>query len=302
MWGGPAFAGCAQSIHGATIGNDYGPKQIFVNPSDLPGKVIWESDPKSIPLKCNPGWGKEVMFWPMWQTAKLQGFKVGIRYNGQIYYNYTSLGTGYKGPLVGAVSFILNYSIVITRTSDDLPANGVLELPRSFTFFQVGDMASTPFGNYVGVFWGAGGGTEIEVITPTCSIAAGDVSKSVRLPPVLVNQFPVAGTSAGKTQFSISLTKCSSITKIAAFSFSGKANPNNPAAYNNFGAADGIGVYLRTSSDDRIIRADGQDSLRVIGIAGPNGELGLTAEYVSTQGRVGPGSVSALATFTVNYQ
>ncbi|HEY4145417.1 fimbrial protein [Pinirhizobacter sp.] len=134
----------------------------------------------------------------------------------------------------------------------------------------------------------------------TCDWSSGDANTVVTLEDISQDALPRGKVVALKS-FKLDLDKCSAGTTGAKFTFTGTPAAGDPLRFLNTGGAQGVAVQLQ-SADGKVIGADGTDNQRTVAIVNGRASLPLAAGYwrLATQNVV-PGSVSAIATVTVEY-
>jgi type 1 fimbria pilin len=135
----------------------------------------------------------------------------------------------------------------------------------------------------------------------TCSLAPGDVSKSVSLQQVKPADLASIGSVAGKKTFSLTVANCSTGTNTAQFTFQGTPDADNASAFANTGTAKGIAINLGSPDDGSTIRADGKNNLKIVRIQGGSGVMNLFAQYIATA-PIHAGTVNSNVTVNITYQ
>lgn len=143
------------------------------------------------------------------------------------------------------------------------------------------------------------------VITPlTCDVTTSTVN--VTLPSVPASQLSPAGSTAGDTAFSIGLN-CATGSNVHV-TLTDLTTPGNRTAQLSLSpssTAQGVQLRILKGGSPLSFGPDsalpGTTNQFSIGASSGLGSVDLTAQYIST-GTVSPGSVSAVATFTMSYQ
>lgn len=214
------------------------------------------------------------------------------------------LSCPFSGPLDGPympANVTVTASLIITGAIAS-GASGFVSAPAVTIGFATSDQGG--YWNQSPLYTGSATGV---LIHATCSVNESNVG--VSMPEVNTRAFESGvGAVAGPQAFSLSLI-CSSGSKVL-ITLTDSVNPANRSttlALASGSSAQGIGVQLVNSSGTAV--AFGPDSATpgnanqwTVG-SSPDGtlQIPLTARYVRT-GTVAPGSVKALATFTMSYQ
>ncbi len=140
----------------------------------------------------------------------------------------------------------------------------------------------------------------------TCSITS--TTTNVTLPTVRVSDFSQVGATAGEKAFSLNLDCSMAGTANAFITFTDNAQPGNTGnrlTLSPGSSSKGVqlqlyrnGVPISFGPDAAAMGTTNQISL---GAATSLSQIPLTVRYIRT-GDVAPGSVSAVATFTLSYQ
>jgi type 1 fimbria pilin len=146
----------------------------------------------------------------------------------------------------------------------------------------------------------------IKLITSTCSLSSPDVQ--VALPDVVNTQFQGVGSAVGKTIFFLQFS-CEANAK-ATFNISDATTPGNDGAILSLqsgSTATGVGIRMLSNTGSPVMLAPYQafGSGSEFTIGGPDASvvgIPFTAEYVQTATEVTPGSVSAYALISINYE
>jgi type 1 fimbria pilin len=292
---------CFQNVsNGPVVVSNALPPNIYVNSTMADGTVLWRSDEITYSVAClgtdKPS--ETIYFWmnPK-RAAAIQGVKVGIIYKGTLATTTaSSLSTGYITTGYRA-NFSLTYSVVLVK-SGTMPTSGSVNL--NYSVFQLDGVGGinanggTNLNQYVtGTVNYSGGGT--------CSLASGDVSKSVSLQQIKPADLPSIGSAAGKKTFTLTVTNCSTGTNTAQFTFQGTPDADNAFAFANTGTAKGVAINLGSSDDGSTIRADGTNNLKIVRIQGGSGVMNLFAQYLATA-PIKAGTVNSNVTVNITYQ
>jgi type 1 fimbria pilin len=140
--------------------------------------------------------------------------------------------------------------------------------------------------------------TSIRFVDPTatCDLDAGDVNRTIALPPVQVSAFNDA-VSAGTRDFELT-AHCSNASSVT-FRFTGNPATGNTALFENTGSAGGVGLWLyaRVSGSRQTISPN--DS-RTQAVSGNRAILLLGAGYYKN-GTVSQGTLASIATVNITY-
>ena len=134
----------------------------------------------------------------------------------------------------------------------------------------------------------------------TCNLAAGDVNRTITLPPVKVSDFDSA-TIAGAFDFEIS-AECESDLRNVIFRFTGTPDPISNWRFANTGTANGIALtlYSRIGGVNETIRANNTNNTRTIATSSNRAILPLGAGYFKTAA-VSQGTLVSTATVSITY-
>lgn len=139
----------------------------------------------------------------------------------------------------------------------------------------------------------------------SCTITTPNIS--VSLPNVSASALRSTGVSAGRTPFSIGL-QCQGVGSvyITLTDATTPANRTDLLTLTGDSTAGGVGIRIRNSSSTAVSFGPdspvaGNTNQWLVGPSDTTTSIPLSAEYVST-GSVTPGTVRALATFTMSYQ
>lgn len=138
----------------------------------------------------------------------------------------------------------------------------------------------------------------------TCQVPTSDFF--VTLPDVTINDLTYPGPTVGRRDFTITLDCPSNIRPY--ISMTDAINPSNSStilslAPESTATRVGVVILRRTSGGDRV--TFGPDTMAPNSYrwrADTSGKLGFTAMYMAIQKPVTPGTVKALATFTLSYE
>ncbi|WP_081059186.1 fimbrial protein [Burkholderia anthina] len=275
------------------------PPDLYVLASTPDKTVIWQSPTFTRTFTCYSSITEDVKIWVNPSNAKpATGAEVGLVFNGKTFTQSSgSIPTGQTVPAKGQTVFTLSYSLVLLRkgagtTSGSTVLNGY----GVFQLDGTGGVNQRPSKNFRHLISGT-----VNFTRGTCSLRAGDESKTVTLPPVVTHKLPGVGGTAGRVPFSLQVQNCDVGVKGASFMFSGTPDPNDAKAFTNIGNAQGVAIYLRNADGSKVIPPKGTEG-NVAPVSANVGVLDLNAEYVVTRPTVSPGTVKALATFGLNYQ
>ncbi|WP_141063080.1 fimbrial protein [Pseudomonas lactucae] len=141
-----------------------------------------------------------------------------------------------------------------------------------------------------------------QVNAGTCNLAAGDVNRTITLPPVKISDFD-ANTSAGAHDFELT-ADCESDLRNVIFLFAGTASAGNPALFSNTGTSGGIALYLaHRSSPLYVIPANGTAAQRSRTIATTNKKavIPLRGAYHKTGAAITQGTLASTVTVAITY-
>jgi type 1 fimbria pilin len=143
------------------------------------------------------------------------------------------------------------------------------------------------------------------IAASTCDVTT--PSLSVSLPPVAANAFPARGATAGNTNFGIDLS-CQPGANVFVTLTDATDSGNTTSSLTLTGDSTASGVNLRVLDSNGSPVSFGPDSAApgttnqwLVGPSATTTGIPLTAQYVST-GKVSPGTVKGLMTFTLSYQ
>ncbi|MFJ3461680.1 fimbrial protein [Achromobacter spanius] len=287
-------------LRGPVVVKDVLPPNIYVSSSMADGTVLWRSDQITYNIACESPKAvpsEEIYAWIYpYRKEPMKGVAIGIMYNGAPTIT-GKVNTGFRTENRRA-NFVMTYSLVLIKTGV-VPSSGLVNI-TDYPVFQLdgeGGINSATDKNLMqyinGVVNYSGGGT--------CSLAAGDVNRTVYLPRTKPADLAPVGKSAGKTPFTLTVNNCTAGTNTAQFTFEGTPDPANPSVFANTGTAKGVAVNLGSVDDDTTIRADGTNNLKIARVQGGSGVLNLYAQYVAT-GEVQAGTVNSKITMNITYQ
>ena len=135
---------------------------------------------------------------------------------------------------------------------------------------------------------------------PTCSLSAGDVSRTITLDPVKVSDFAGLNSVGAKT-FTLT-ANCQNATQ-ATFTFTGTADTVDSYRFKNNGTAAGVALWLYSNigGTPSTIRADGVSNTRTVSVTSNVASLALGAAYWKT-GTPAPGTLTSQVTVGLTYQ
>lgn len=140
------------------------------------------------------------------------------------------------------------------------------------------------------------------VTTNTCTITA-PASFTVTLPTLSTAQLNAAGTTAGNTGFSISVTACSTNLTGATMYFEAGANIDTVTGHlKNTGTATGVEIQFLNASGSVIdlSKASGYQGATTATISTTAATLNYTARYVATAASAA-GTVASTVTYSLVY-
>ena len=143
------------------------------------------------------------------------------------------------------------------------------------------------------------------VTDQTCEVNANSKDITVTLPTVGVGSLATAGTTAGRTPFTINLDNCKAGDVSAFFETGGNVDAAS-GRLNNTGEAENVQVQLLSDSSAVIpvlANATQADVTTTATVAQDGGSAALNyyAEYYAT-GAAEAGSVATSVQYTINYQ
>lgn len=144
-----------------------------------------------------------------------------------------------------------------------------------------------------------------KVTDQTCKVSANSKDITVTLPTVGVGSLATAGTTAGRTPFTINLENCKAGQVSAFFETGGNVDAAS-GRLNNTGNASNVQVQLLSDSSVVIpVLANAAQApvTTKATVANDDGSAALNyyAEYYAT-GKAGAGDVATSVKYTINYQ
>ncbi|MCC7634890.1 fimbrial protein [Stenotrophomonas rhizophila] len=143
----------------------------------------------------------------------------------------------------------------------------------------------------------------LNVTSPTCNLAVGDVDRPIRLAPAKPQDF-VGQASVGRTEFELT-ADCNADASVATFAFNGTPYSGDGAYFANTGTARGVGVALfsRVGGTDQAIRADGTGNTRNVNVSAGRAvlPLGVSYRHVNAAEAIVQGGVSAVVSVDLTY-
>lgn len=276
------------------------PGNLFVSANAPVGTIIWQSSLQNLSLYCSQSIGENVYFWvnPK-RVALAPGLQIGIIFNGQTYTQSSgAIDTGIYVPRGGSVNRVLQYSIVLLKTTG-APSSGTSSV-NQYSVFQldgIGGINAAPGINFNQLINGS------VTFTPggTCDLSANG-QYTVNLPTVASGQFASVGSALSRYAFTITAANCSTGVRTATFRFSGTADSNNPVLFaNTGGSAQGVAINFGSSADGANIGANSTNNTRVVNVQSQMAQLGVFAEYMRTANVVA-GSLQTAITIDMLYQ
>ncbi|KMT55917.1 fimbrial protein [Pseudomonas fildesensis] len=141
----------------------------------------------------------------------------------------------------------------------------------------------------------------IRFVSPatTCDLAAGDVNRTITLPPIRVGDLRNA-VSAGAYNFELT-ANCTGATNVT-YRFSGTPAAGNAVLFANTGTAGNVGLWLysRINGANQNIGANNTSHTRTLVVSGNRAVLPLGAAYHRT-GTVTQGTLVSTATVNITY-
>jgi len=141
-------------------------------------------------------------------------------------------------------------------------------------------------------------GSPVRFIRPvaTCDLAVGDVSRTIFLPSIKVNDFN-NGLTAGAHNFDLS-ANCSNAANVT-FRITGTPAPGNSLLFSNTGSAGGVALwmYSRINGAPATISNNGT---RTLAVSGNRAVLPLGAAY-HRNGTVSQGTLVSTVTVNITY-
>ncbi|WP_175685419.1 fimbrial protein [Burkholderia anthina] len=147
-----------------------------------------------------------------------------------------------------------------------------------------------------------------EITGQTCTISGNSSGKdfTVTLPGVSTSALSASGSTAGRTPFTIGLSKCTPNSGSASVYFEPgtTVNAGTGQLKNASGTATNVEVGLlnKDGSNIKLGAALGSQKSQVVPISGGTATLDYFAQYVATGGAAGAGSVDTSVMYSVVYQ
>lgn len=142
------------------------------------------------------------------------------------------------------------------------------------------------------------------VTDQTCEVSANSKDITVTLPTVGVGSLATAGTTAGRTPFTIKLENCKAGEVSAFFETGGNVDAAS-GRLNNTGTAGNVQVQLLSDSSEviRVLANAAQAPVTTKATVANDGSAALNyyAEYYAT-GAATAGEVATSVQYTINYQ
>lgn len=140
--------------------------------------------------------------------------------------------------------------------------------------------------------------TSIRFVNPasTCDLAAGDVNRTITLPPVQASALS-NGIAIGGRDFELT-AHCSNASDVT-FRFTGNPAVGNPALFANTGSANGVALWLYSRINGMAQTISHNDS-RTMNVSGNRAVLPLGAAY-HKNGTVSQGTLASIATVHLTY-
>lgn len=132
----------------------------------------------------------------------------------------------------------------------------------------------------------------------TCNLIAGDVNRTITLPPVKVSDFDTA-TSAGEHDFELA-ADCDSDVKNVIFLFTGTPSTDSPVLFANTGTSAGTALGL---SSGQPVPANGtpEQRSRTVATSDTKAVLPLKAAYHKTGKAITHGTLASAVTVSITY-
>ena len=139
------------------------------------------------------------------------------------------------------------------------------------------------------------------VASPACTVSAGSVNMTVKLPDIFANALTATGATAGKTGFNINLNcqfGTTSPTLAVTMTTANAQSGVNGVVAPSTGGASNVGVQLLNSTSTPIVFNQAQVQTSVA-----NGAVAIPyfAQYYATGTPIGAGNVTATVTFNLTY-
>lgn len=133
-------------------------------------------------------------------------------------------------------------------------------------------------------------------LAATCDLAAGDVNRTITLPPIQVRDLKDA-VYAGVQNFDLT-ANCSNAANVT-FSFTGSPAAGNNLLFANSGNANGVALWLY-SRIGGVPQTISHNGTRTVAVSGNRAVLPLAAAY-HQNGTVGQGTLISTATVNITY-
>ncbi|WP_300635693.1 fimbrial protein [Pseudomonas sp.] len=132
----------------------------------------------------------------------------------------------------------------------------------------------------------------------TCDLAAGDLNRTITLPPVKVSDFDNA-VQAGAYDFELS-ADCDTDINNVIFLFTGTPSPGNGQLFTSTGTSGGTALWL---SSGQTIPANGTDAQRsrTVATSSSKAVLPLKAAYHKTGAPITHGTLVSAVTVSITY-
>ncbi|MEI5999724.1 type 1 fimbrial protein [Paraburkholderia bengalensis] len=274
----------------------------------------------NIPINCtiNPGG-----VW--WMTMFAGSFSLVAGYSDV--YTAPGLGAGVGFRIrdgSGATMTPVSNSGTINTFQFGAAQLGANVVQGSFELVKTGDAVVGTFSFVTGVHiqnqeWANAGTQSASTLSfnytitgtavPTCSVTTTDIT--VSLPTVSVSAFKGVGATAGTTPFGLSLN-CASNAKpsISLTDAAAPSNESNVLTLSAGSTAAGLGVQVLYQMQPlplgpmSYVYTGGTPVTNVTALGTRSGaaSVSFTARYIQTAPSVNPGTVNAVATFTMSYQ
>lgn len=139
-----------------------------------------------------------------------------------------------------------------------------------------------------------------QVDAGTCNLAAGDVNRTITLPPVKVSDFD-SSAQAGTTNFDIT-ANCESDIKNVFFLFTGTPSAGNGELFANTGTSGGTALSL-SHRNVAYIPANGtvDQRTRQLTVSNSKAVLPMNASYRKTGEAITKGSLASAVTVSITY-
>lgn len=293
-----AYISCVDAGTGLYTADYQGPVRELLPQGNALADVLWESSQITRTFNCKNTNNK---FEPIYLHQLAVGNQTntrtisGTRFNGQIYHGNTrALETGYTMSPNSEMTITLTYSLAIFRGNQP-PVVGQIYSPSRHAYIQIGGETSV-----VKSFRQTLSGSFI-MGTSTCTPSTGNLSRVVTLPEMQSSRLSSAGQTAGRTPFTLSLTHCARGADFIIFEISGSPDANRPMAFANTGTAAGVAINIGSTSDGKLIGANGVDKFRGSLLINEQASLDLFAEYVATGAPLKAGTVTSRAQVDFTY-